>query len=289
MSSNPLAYSGSSSGYPMLQPLGEASQYSSASSQSKNFIQKFLIFCLMFDWSLQCTISIHHTFIKWQTKRLLVNHRQNRQTTQVLRFQMLRIRFTVQQRPLIIIITITRLRVSINSQLQTLVTRHLKMSTKTDRWTAMKAPTRLINSPASTTITTFSCRRPQTVWSQQTWVQRQETATATVKLPTQSTVKHRRRKMRWSLRTTTIIRHGVQAPVIISFRCPTHHRFIPVPIAQPITHRLRFTAPITIYRPLWSRIKIFPGFHIHTAERASECRSRFILGINELLERSTRE
>jgi paired box protein 3/7 len=36
MGSNPLAYSSSGSGYPMLQPLTDASQYSSASSQSKN-------------------------------------------------------------------------------------------------------------------------------------------------------------------------------------------------------------------------------------------------------------
>lgn len=36
MGGNPLAYSGSSSGYPILQPLGDASQYSSASSQSKS-------------------------------------------------------------------------------------------------------------------------------------------------------------------------------------------------------------------------------------------------------------
>jgi Homeodomain len=35
MGSNALAYSGSSSGYPMLQPLAEASQYGSASSQSE--------------------------------------------------------------------------------------------------------------------------------------------------------------------------------------------------------------------------------------------------------------
>lgn len=41
MGPNPLAYSGSTPGYPMLQPLGDSSQYSSASSQSKDNLTKY--------------------------------------------------------------------------------------------------------------------------------------------------------------------------------------------------------------------------------------------------------
>lgn len=52
MGSNPLAYSSSSSGYPLLQPLTEASQFSSTSSQQskiisltiKNFVLNYVSF-----------------------------------------------------------------------------------------------------------------------------------------------------------------------------------------------------------------------------------------------------
>lgn len=78
MGSNPLAYSGASSGYSMLQPLGDA-QYGSATSQSRlpQIIQKYL---LIDSFNFQCTIFIRHMFTRWQIKRLRVIRRPNHQT-----------------------------------------------------------------------------------------------------------------------------------------------------------------------------------------------------------------
>lgn len=219
----------------------------------------------------------HRTFIRWRTKRQLVNRPPSHRIIPARRFP---IRFTTRLPPTTTTTTIIQLQVQIRTRHQMLATRRRKMSIKAARWTETRVPTRLISSRATTTTTTFSCRRHRTVSWRPSWAQHQATATATMALmPSMSRL---RRKTRRSSRTTTTTARGaLQAPATINFRCRTHRRSIPVPTTQRTIHQLRSTALTTISRRLWFRIRTSQALLIHTAERASACRSLSTRGISE--------